>query len=85
MYGVDLLLPSTDAGARKTNKGVGNDLLDEIAKVLVEEEVPLFVCAVGVPPLFFVEKLHAAGATEPRAAGSLSADPHRHVPSNHSY
>ena len=29
--------------------------------VMIEEEVPLFVCAVGVPPLFVVEKLHAAG------------------------
>jgi NAD(P)H-dependent flavin oxidoreductase YrpB (nitropropane dioxygenase family) len=61
MFGVDLLLPSTDEGARKTNKGVGNDLLDTICDVMIEEEVPLFVCAVGVPPLFVVEKLHEAG------------------------
>ena len=61
MFGVDLLLPSTDEGARKTNKGVGNDLLTQLCDVMIEEEVPLFVCAVGVPPLFVVEKLHAAG------------------------
>lgn len=61
MFGVDLLLPATGEGARKTNKGVANDLLDNICDVMIEEEVPLFVCAVGVPPLWFVEKLHEAG------------------------
>eukprot|EP01047_Picozoa_sp_COSAG01_P041724 COSAG01_NODE_3597_length_5894_cov_1.898188_4_plen_144_part_00 len=28
---------------------------------MVEEAVPLFVCAVGIPPMWVVEKLHAAG------------------------
>ena len=33
MFGVDLLLPSTDEGARKTNKGVGNDLLTQLVRI----------------------------------------------------
>ena len=29
--------------------------------VMLDEKVPLFVCAVGIPPKWVVEKLHANG------------------------
>ena len=29
--------------------------------IIIEEEVPLFISAVGVPPKWVVEKFHAAG------------------------
>ena len=38
-------------------KGQLPDLLD----VIIEEKTALFVCAVGVPPKWAVEKLHKAG------------------------
>lgn len=57
-FGVDLLIPSLAATARKTNydytKGGLNDLID----IIIEEGAKLFVCAVGVPPKEVVEKLH---------------------------
>lgn len=60
-YGVDLLLPAVGGNARKTNKDYTGGQLEELVDIMVDEEVPLFVCAVGVPPLWVVEKLHAAG------------------------
>ena len=36
---------------------------------MIEENVPLFVCAVGVPPVWVVEKLHANGALVMNMAG----------------
>eukprot|EP01043_Picozoa_sp_COSAG02_P015856 COSAG02_NODE_685_length_18484_cov_49.605330_4_plen_361_part_00 len=60
-YGVDLLLPQVGGNARKTNKDYTGGQLEELVEIMVEERVPLFVCAVGVPPLWVVEKLHAAG------------------------
>lgn len=60
-FGVDLLLPQVGGNARKTNvdytKGGLNDLLD----VIIEGGAKLFVSAVGVPPKWAVDKLHAAG------------------------
>lgn len=60
-YGVDLLLPQVGGNARKTNKDYTGGQLEELVDIMVDEQVPLFVCAVGVPPLWVVEKLHAAG------------------------
>ena len=37
-FGVDLLLPSAEEGARKTNKAVGNDTMDALVDVFIEEE-----------------------------------------------
>ncbi|OCK72882.1 oxidoreductase [Lepidopterella palustris CBS 459.81] len=60
-FGVDLLLPQVGGSARKTNvdytKGALNDLLD----IIIEGGAKLFVSAVGVPPKWAVDKLHAAG------------------------
>ena len=46
-------------GARQYDytKGQLPDLID----VIIEEKAKLFVCAVGVPPKWAVDKLHAAG------------------------
>jgi NAD(P)H-dependent flavin oxidoreductase YrpB (nitropropane dioxygenase family) len=38
--------------------------------VLVLVQVPLFVCAVGIPPVWVVEKLHAAGILVMNMAGA---------------
>ena len=35
--------------------------LPELIEVIIEEKVALFVCAIGVPPKWVVDKLHKAG------------------------
>ena len=60
-FGVDLLLPQVGGSARKTNKDYTKGELPELIDIIIEEGASLFVSAVGVPPLFAVEKLHAAG------------------------
>ena len=60
-WGVDLLLPQVGGSARKTNKDYTKGELPELIDIIIEEGASLFVSAVGVPPLFAVEKLHAAG------------------------
>lgn len=68
-FGVDLLLPQVGGSARKTNKDYTGGQLDAFIDVLVEEKVPLFVCAVGIPPKWVVDKLHATGAVVMNMAG----------------
>jgi len=60
-FGIDLLLPKVGEGARKTNKDYTGGTLPELIDVIIEEGAKLFVCAVGVPPKWAVEKFHAAG------------------------
>merc|ERR1712070_1199722 len=60
-FGVDLLLPQVGGGARKTNKDYTGGNLPELIDIIIEEKAALFICAVGVPPKFAVDKLHAAG------------------------
>jgi len=60
-FGVDLLLPKVGAGARKTNKDYTGGKLPEMIDIIVKSGCKLFVSAVGVPPKWAVEKLHAAG------------------------
>ena len=60
-FGVDFLLPQIGGGARKTNVDYTKGKLDQLIDILIEEKVPLFICAVGVPPKWAVAKLHAAG------------------------
>ena len=57
--GVDLLLPKLGKGARATNADYTNGQLEALVDVMVDEQIALFVCAVGVPPKWVVEKLHA--------------------------
>jgi len=60
-FGVDLLLPQVGGGARKTNKDYTGGNLPELIDIIIEEKAALFICAVGTPPKFAVDKLHAAG------------------------
>ena len=47
-FGLDLLLPESRGTARKTNKDYTGGQLGAFVDVMIEESVPLFVCAVGV-------------------------------------
>lgn len=58
-WGIDLLLPQVGGSARKTNKDYTKGELPELIDVIIEEGASLFVSAVGVPPKFAVDKLHA--------------------------
>jgi len=59
-FGVDLLLPQVGDGARKSNKDYTAGQLPELIDIIIEEKAALFISAVGVPPQWAVEKLHAA-------------------------
>ncbi|CAL1714352.1 unnamed protein product [Somion occarium] len=60
-FGVDLLIPQVGGNARKTNADYTKGQLPALLDVIIEEKAKLFVCAIGVPPKWAVEKLHAAG------------------------
>eukprot|EP00656_Telonema_subtile_P001075 TRINITY_DN10513_c0_g1_i2.p1 TRINITY_DN10513_c0_g1~~TRINITY_DN10513_c0_g1_i2.p1 ORF type:complete len:382 (+),score=109.89 TRINITY_DN10513_c0_g1_i2:143-1288(+) len=60
-FGVDLLLPQVGGSARKTNYDYTHGDLPELIDITVQSGAKLFVSAVGVPPKFAVDKLHAAG------------------------
>lgn len=60
-FGVDLLIPQVGGSARKTNKDYTNGQLPELIDVIIKSKAALFVCAVGVPPKWVVDKLHEAG------------------------
>merc|ERR1711988_591204 len=60
-FGVDLLLPQVGGGARKTNKDYTGGTLPELVDIIIAEKAALFICAVGVPPKWAVDKFHAAG------------------------
>ena len=70
-FGVDLLLPQVGGGARKTNKDYTGGKLDELTDIMIEKGTTLFVCAVGVPPRYMVEKLHAAGIVVMNMVGAV--------------
>jgi NAD(P)H-dependent flavin oxidoreductase YrpB (nitropropane dioxygenase family) len=61
IFGVDLAIPQVGGNARKTNHDYTHGKLPELIDVIIEEGASLFVCAVGVPPKWCTEKLHAAG------------------------
>ncbi|KAK3325728.1 2-nitropropane dioxygenase [Apodospora peruviana] len=60
-FGVDLALPQIGGNARKTNHDYTNGKLDELIDITIESGAKLFVSAVGVPPKYIIDKLHAAG------------------------
>jgi len=60
-FGVDLLLPKVGEGARKTNYDYTHGHLPELIDIIISNGAKLFVSAVGVPPKWAVDKLHAAG------------------------
>ena len=57
---MDLLLPQVGGNARKTNYDYTDGKLPELIDIIIQEKVKLFVSAVGIPPEWVVEKLHAA-------------------------
>lgn len=69
-FGIDLLLPKVGGGARKTNKDYTEGKLPELIDIVIESGARLFVCAVGVPPKWAVNKLHAAGIPVMNMVGS---------------
>lgn len=73
-FGIDLLLPQVGGNARKTNYDYTDGKLPELIDIVVESGATLFVSAVGVPPVWAVEKLHAAGIPVMNMIGST-----RHV------
>lgn len=60
-FGVDLLLPAVGGSARKTNYDYTKGQLPDLIDIIIESKAKLFVSAVGIPPRWVVEKLHAAG------------------------
>eukprot|EP00429_Kryptoperidinium_foliaceum_P094991 CAMPEP_0176197954 /NCGR_PEP_ID=MMETSP0121_2-20121125/7806_1 /TAXON_ID=160619 /ORGANISM="Kryptoperidinium foliaceum, Strain CCMP 1326" /LENGTH=346 /DNA_ID=CAMNT_0017536795 /DNA_START=62 /DNA_END=1102 /DNA_ORIENTATION=+ len=74
-FGVDLLIPQVGGNARKTNYDYTKGELPELIDITIEFGAKLFVCAVGVPPKWAVDKLHAAGIPIMNMVGSPN-----HVP-----
>lgn len=70
-FGVDLAIPQIGGSARKTNHDYTHGHLPELIDIIVEEETRLFICAVGVPPRWAVEKLHAGGVVIANMVGSV--------------
>ncbi|KAK2467055.1 hypothetical protein APHAL10511_001313 [Amanita phalloides] len=60
-FGVDLLIPQVGGSARKTNRDYTDGHLPELIDIIIKSKAALFVCAVGVPPKWVVDKLHEAG------------------------
>ncbi|KAJ3211874.1 hypothetical protein HDU67_004199 [Dinochytrium kinnereticum] len=58
-FGVDLALPQVGGNARKTNYDYTHGNLPELIDIIIEEKTRLFVSAVGIPPRWAVDKLHA--------------------------
>jgi len=60
---VDLALPQIGGGARKTNYDYTKGRLGEMVDLMVADKdtIKLFISAIGVPPKWVVDKLHAAG------------------------
>lgn len=69
-FGVDLLVPKIGGSARKTNYDYTKGALPEMIDIICESGARLFVCAVGVPPRWMVDKLHAAGVLVMNMIGS---------------
>ncbi|KAF3913484.1 hypothetical protein AA313_de0207589 [Arthrobotrys entomopaga] len=59
-FGVDLLLPQVGGSARKTNYDYTKGKLAELIDIVIAEKASVFVSAVGIPPRWVVDKLHAA-------------------------
>ena len=60
-FGVDLAFPKVGGNARKTNYDYTKGKFGELIDIIVKEKARLFICAIGVPPKWAVEKLHAGG------------------------
>jgi NAD(P)H-dependent flavin oxidoreductase YrpB (nitropropane dioxygenase family) len=69
-FGVDLLLPKVGGEARKTNYDYTKGKLAELIDVIIAEKASLFVCAVGLPPKWAIDKLHQHGIYVMNMVGS---------------
>ena len=70
-FGVDLAIPQIGGSARKTNHDYTHGHLPELIDIIVAEKAKLFICAVGVPPKWAVDKLHAGGVVIANMVGSV--------------
>lgn len=59
-FGVDLLIPQVGGSARATNYDYTRGALPEMVDIICKSGCRLFVCAVGIPPPWMVEKLHSS-------------------------
>ena len=75
-FGVDLLLPKVGEGARKTNYDYTEGKLPELIDIIIQEKAKLFVSAVGIPPDWVIQKLHAAGIPVMNMIGNLPTPLH---------
>lgn len=70
-FGVDLAIPQIGGSARKTNHDYTGGKLAELIDIIVEEKAKIFICAVGVPPKWVADKLHAGGVVIGNMVGSV--------------
>eukprot|EP00931_Biecheleriopsis_adriatica_P090735 TRINITY_DN64669_c0_g1_i1.p1 TRINITY_DN64669_c0_g1~~TRINITY_DN64669_c0_g1_i1.p1 ORF type:complete len:354 (+),score=75.36 TRINITY_DN64669_c0_g1_i1:32-1093(+) len=70
-FGVDLAIPQIGGNARKTNHDYTHGHLPELIDIIVAEKAKIFICAVGVPPKWAVDKLHAGGVVVANMVGSV--------------
>lgn len=70
-FGVDLAIPQIGGNARKTNHDYTHGHLPELIDIIVAEGAKIFVCAVGVPEKWCVDKLHAGGVVIGNMVGSV--------------
>lgn len=70
-FGVDLAIPQLGEGARKTNHDYTGGKLDQLIDIIIAEKAAIFICAVGVPPKWIMDKLHAAGIVVGNMVGSV--------------
>lgn len=70
-FGIDLAIPQLGGNARKTNHDYTHGHLPELIDIIVEEKAKIFICAVGVPPQWAVDKLHAGGVVIGNMVGSV--------------
>merc|ERR1719482_1672299 len=70
-FGVDLAIPQLGGNARKTNHDYTHGHLPELIDIIVAEKTKIFICAVGVPPKWAVDKLHAGGVVVANMVGSI--------------
>jgi len=68
---VDLAIPQVGGSARKTNHDYTHGHLPELIDIIVAEKAKLFICAVGVPPKWAMDKLHAGGVVVANMVGSV--------------
>jgi NAD(P)H-dependent flavin oxidoreductase YrpB (nitropropane dioxygenase family)/glutathione S-transferase len=74
-FGVDLLVPQVGGSARPTNYDYTKGTLPAMIDIICESKCRLFVCAVGVPPQWMVDRLHSSGVLVMSMVGSP-----KHVP-----